>query len=79
MGAVGYKVRGARHVLRGSSQVLKGPVLIKLFSLERDTHEEMLEKLRLCYVKSFFFFEKTHEKILKKLRLRDVRTFFLEN
>ena len=50
-GAGGYKVPGTRHVLRGPSQVLKGTALIKLFSLERDIREEMLEKLRLRYVK----------------------------
>ena len=42
-----YKVPGARHVSRGSSQVLRSPALIKLFSLDRDTRKEMLEKLRL--------------------------------
>ena len=53
-GAGKYKVLGARHVLRNSSQVLRGPALIKLFSLERDTREEMLEKLRLSY-ENFFW------------------------
>ena len=46
-GAGKYKVPGARHVLRGSSQVLRSLAFIKLFSLERDTRKEMLEKLRL--------------------------------
>ena len=60
-GAGKYKVPGARHVLRnssqvlrGSSQVLRGPALKKLFSLERDTREEMLEKLRLLYDNFFW-------------------------
>ena len=39
---------------QGPSQVLRGPALIKLFSLERDTREEILEKLRLRY-ETFFF------------------------
>ena len=66
----GYKVPGARHVLRGLSQVLRGPAFIKLFSLERDTREEMLEKLRLRYE---IFFLETNEKIRIKFWYRGQR------
>ena len=52
-GGRGNKVPGARHVFRG-------PALIKLFSLGRDTREEMLEKLRFRYE---IFFLETNEKI----------------
>ena len=62
-GAGKYKVSGARHVLRGSSQVLRGFALIKFFSLERDTCEEMLEKLRLRYET---FFLETNKNIRTK-------------
>ena len=47
-----------------------GPALIKLFSLERDTREEMLEKLRLRYET---FFLETHEKIRIKFWYRGDR------
>ena len=60
----GYKVPGACHVLRGLSQVLRGLALIKLFSLGRDTCEEMLEKLCLRYET---FFLETNEKIRIKI------------
>ena len=58
-GTGGYKVPRASHVLRGSSQVLRDAALIKLF-LERDTREEMLEKLRLRYET---FFLETNKKL----------------
>ena len=43
----GVQSTGAGHVLKDPS---RGPALIKFFF--RDTREEMLEKLRLCYVKT---------------------------
>ena len=69
-GAGKYKVPGARHVLRGSSQVLRGPALIKLFPLERDTREELLEKLRLRYET---FFLEANEKIRTRFWYRGKR------
>ena len=69
-GGRGYKVPGARHILRGSSQVLRGPAFTKLFSLERDTREEMLEKLLLrCET----YFLETNEKIIIKFWYRGQR------
>ena len=47
-GGRGVRSTGARHVLRGPS---RGPSLIKFFF--RDTREEMLEKLRFGYVKTY--------------------------
>ena len=44
----GVQSTGARHVLRGPS---RGPALIKLFF--RNTREEMLEKFRLRYVRTY--------------------------
>ena len=47
-GEQGVQSTGARHVLRGPS---RGPALMKIFF--RDICEEMLEKLRLGYVKTY--------------------------
>ena len=68
----GQGVQGTRahHVLRGSSQVLRGPSLLNLFSSERDTREEMLEKLRLRYETLFL---ETNEKIRTKFWYRGQR------
>ena len=46
-GGRGVQSTGARHVLRGPS---RGPAVIKFFF--RDTRAEMLEKLRIRYVKT---------------------------
>ena len=47
-GVRGVQSTGARHVLRSPS---RGPAFIKFFF--RDTREEMLEKLRLRYVRTY--------------------------
>ena len=71
-------VRGGQRGTKYAGLVtgLEGPRSYKTF-YKPYTREEMLEKLRLRYVKTFFFFRHT-KKNLEKLRPRDVKTSFFE-